>query len=195
MLLALCISWLFCFVLTVTDVLPAAPTGYGHLARTDAKGSVLSQAPWFRFPYPGNEKMGPLYAWDTFPRTIRAPRALDGELSRAVGEISKESDKGRWALGSPDQTPKRRRRPSGGPKHPLGVLDHMLLFPDLPPSWPTSLSPSSMLPRTCTSGSGERMGGSHLLAKGLGHLLDLLDPTPGRLETEHFWGDLVKAIP
>nr|XP_036875503.1 solute carrier family 23 member 1-like isoform X5 [Manis javanica] len=52
-LLALCISWLFCFVLTVTDVLPAAPTGYGHLARTDAKGSVLSQAPWFRFPYPG----------------------------------------------------------------------------------------------------------------------------------------------
>lgn len=52
-LLALCISWLLCFVLTVTNALPSAPTAYGYLARTDAKGSVLSQAPWFRFPYPG----------------------------------------------------------------------------------------------------------------------------------------------
>ncbi|XP_035866827.1 solute carrier family 23 member 1-like isoform X2 [Phyllostomus discolor] len=52
-LLALCISWLLCFVLTATNALPSAPTAYGYLARTDAKGSVLSQAPWFRFPYPG----------------------------------------------------------------------------------------------------------------------------------------------
>nr|XP_008256371.1 solute carrier family 23 member 1 [Oryctolagus cuniculus] len=52
-LLALCISWLVCFVLTITDTLPVAPSAYGHLARTDTKGSVLSQAPWFRFPYPG----------------------------------------------------------------------------------------------------------------------------------------------
>ncbi|KAM8817737.1 solute carrier family 23 member 1-like isoform 2-T2 [Rhynchonycteris naso] len=52
-LLALCISWLLCFVLTVTNTLPSAPTAYGYLARTDTKGDVLSQAPWFRFPYPG----------------------------------------------------------------------------------------------------------------------------------------------
>ncbi|XP_029773837.1 solute carrier family 23 member 1-like [Suricata suricatta] len=52
-LLALCISWLLCFALTVTNTLPTAPTAYGHLARTDTKGNVLSQAPWFRFPYPG----------------------------------------------------------------------------------------------------------------------------------------------
>ncbi|XP_049749328.1 solute carrier family 23 member 1-like isoform X2 [Elephas maximus indicus] len=52
-LLALCISWLTCFVLTVTDALPSAPAAYGHWARTDTKGSVLSQAPWFRVPYPG----------------------------------------------------------------------------------------------------------------------------------------------
>ncbi|XP_076997213.1 solute carrier family 23 member 2-like isoform X3 [Tamandua tetradactyla] len=52
-LLALCISWLLCFVLTVTNTLPLAPEAYGYLARTDIKGSVLSQAPWFRFPYPG----------------------------------------------------------------------------------------------------------------------------------------------
>ncbi|KAM4874504.1 solute carrier family 23 member 1-like isoform 2-T2 [Thomomys bottae] len=52
-LLALCISWLICFVLTATDTFPLVPTAYGYQARTDTKGSVLSQAPWFRFPYPG----------------------------------------------------------------------------------------------------------------------------------------------
>ncbi|XP_063106608.1 solute carrier family 23 member 1-like isoform X2 [Cavia porcellus] len=52
-LLALCLSWLLCFVLTITDVLPSAPTDPGYLARTDSRGSVLSQAPWFRIPYPG----------------------------------------------------------------------------------------------------------------------------------------------
>uniref|UniRef100_A0ABI7WK76 Solute carrier family 23 member 2 n=1 Tax=Felis catus TaxID=9685 RepID=A0ABI7WK76_FELCA len=57
-LLALCISWLLCFVLTVTNTLPTAPTAYGHLARTDTKGDVLSRAPWFRFPYPGGEQDG-----------------------------------------------------------------------------------------------------------------------------------------
>lgn len=52
-LLGLCISWLLCFVLTVTNTFPSAPTAYGYLARTDTKGNVLSQAPWFRLPYPG----------------------------------------------------------------------------------------------------------------------------------------------
>ncbi|NXO55248.1 S23A1 protein, partial [Aramus guarauna] len=52
-LLGLSLSWLLCYVLTVTNVLPADPTTYGHLARTDARGDVLSQAPWFRLPYPG----------------------------------------------------------------------------------------------------------------------------------------------
>lgn len=52
-LLGLCISWFLCFVFTVTNTFPSAPTAYGYLARTDTKGNVLSQAPWFRFPYPG----------------------------------------------------------------------------------------------------------------------------------------------
>uniref|UniRef100_A0A8B9ZBA9 Solute carrier family 23 member 1 n=1 Tax=Buteo japonicus TaxID=224669 RepID=A0A8B9ZBA9_9AVES len=52
-LLGLSLSWLLCYVLTVTDVLPADPSIYGHLARTDTRGDVLSQAPWFRLPYPG----------------------------------------------------------------------------------------------------------------------------------------------
>ncbi|XP_078527466.1 solute carrier family 23 member 1-like isoform X2 [Lissotriton helveticus] len=47
------ISWLVCFILTVTNALPSNPQSYGYLARTDAKGNVLSEAPWFRFPYPG----------------------------------------------------------------------------------------------------------------------------------------------
>uniref|UniRef100_A0A8C5TXV3 Solute carrier family 23 member 1 n=1 Tax=Malurus cyaneus samueli TaxID=2593467 RepID=A0A8C5TXV3_9PASS len=52
-LLGLSLSWLLCYMLTVTGVLPADPTAYGHMARTDTRGDVLSQAPWFRLPYPG----------------------------------------------------------------------------------------------------------------------------------------------
>ncbi|XP_069318617.1 solute carrier family 23 member 2-like isoform X4 [Eulemur rufifrons] len=52
-LLPLCISWFICFILTVSNALPTDSSAYGYGARTDTKGSVLSQAPWFRFPYPG----------------------------------------------------------------------------------------------------------------------------------------------
>jgi hypothetical protein len=71
-MLALCISWLICFLLTINNVLPSAPTAYGYQARTDAKGNVLSQAPWFRFPYPGEEKMGaPSCLGHMLPGTVR----------------------------------------------------------------------------------------------------------------------------
>ncbi|KAM8974103.1 solute carrier family 23 member 1-like [Pelodytes ibericus] len=52
-LLGISLSWLICFILTVTNALPSRPESYGYFARTDVKGDVLSQAPWFRFPYPG----------------------------------------------------------------------------------------------------------------------------------------------
>nr|XP_020667374.1 solute carrier family 23 member 1-like [Pogona vitticeps] len=52
-LFALTITWLLCLVLTVTDVFPTDSKAYGYYARTDSKGDVLSKAPWFRFPYPG----------------------------------------------------------------------------------------------------------------------------------------------
>lgn len=61
MLLGLSLSWLLCYVLTVTDVLPADPSIYGHLARTDTRGDVLSQAPWFRLPYPGTATPSPAF--------------------------------------------------------------------------------------------------------------------------------------
>ncbi|XP_058047280.1 solute carrier family 23 member 1-like isoform X2 [Ahaetulla prasina] len=52
-LFGLTITWLLCFVLTITNVLPSDTRAYGYLARTDSKGDVISKAPWFRFPYPG----------------------------------------------------------------------------------------------------------------------------------------------
>ncbi|XP_029010519.1 xan_ur_permease domain-containing protein isoform X1 [Betta splendens] len=52
-LLGITLSWLICFILTTYNVLPTDPDQYGYLARTDIKGDVIGQAPWFSFPYPG----------------------------------------------------------------------------------------------------------------------------------------------
>ncbi|XP_059916876.1 xan_ur_permease domain-containing protein [Gadus macrocephalus] len=52
-LLGITVSWLICYILTVSDVLPSDPNTYGHLARTDTKGDVIGQASWIMFPYPG----------------------------------------------------------------------------------------------------------------------------------------------
>ncbi|XP_064511339.1 solute carrier family 23 member 1-like isoform X3 [Pseudopipra pipra] len=104
-LLGLSLSWLLCYVLTVTNVLPVDPTAYGHLARTDTRGDVLSQAPWFRLPYPGQwgmptvslagifgilagvissmlESVGDYYAC---ARLSRAPPPPKHAISRGIG--------------------------------------------------------------------------------------------------------------
>ncbi|KAK6319991.1 solute carrier family 23 member 1 [Coregonus clupeaformis] len=52
-LLGITLSWLICYIFTISNVLPPEPEQYGYLARTDLKGDVIGQAPWFRFPYPG----------------------------------------------------------------------------------------------------------------------------------------------
>lgn len=52
-LLGMALSWLFCYILTVTNAFPSDPNSYGYLARTDSKGDFISHVPWFRFPYPG----------------------------------------------------------------------------------------------------------------------------------------------
>lgn len=54
-LLGITLSWLICYILTTYNVLPSDPDQYGYLARTDLKGNVMSQAPWFSFPYPGKK--------------------------------------------------------------------------------------------------------------------------------------------
>jgi solute carrier family 23 (nucleobase transporter), member 1 len=40
--------WGICLILTLTNYLPK-----NHPARTDFKYSIIEEAPWFRFPYPG----------------------------------------------------------------------------------------------------------------------------------------------
>ncbi|NXH03998.1 S23A1 protein, partial [Loxia leucoptera] len=51
-ILAILLVWLICYVLTRTGVFPSQPEEYGYKARTDARGEILSVAPWFRVPYP-----------------------------------------------------------------------------------------------------------------------------------------------
>uniref|UniRef100_UPI00398EDD3C solute carrier family 23 member 2-like isoform X4 n=1 Tax=Pristiophorus japonicus TaxID=55135 RepID=UPI00398EDD3C len=51
-ILAILVSWLLCFIFTVTDVFPPDSEQYGYYARTDARKGVLSVAPWFKVPYP-----------------------------------------------------------------------------------------------------------------------------------------------
>ncbi|XP_018424226.1 PREDICTED: solute carrier family 23 member 2 [Nanorana parkeri] len=51
-IMAILVSWLLCFIFTVTDVFPPDNTKYGFYARTDARKGVLDVAPWFKIPYP-----------------------------------------------------------------------------------------------------------------------------------------------
>ncbi|KAG7516755.1 solute carrier family 23 member 1 [Solea senegalensis] len=51
-ILAIMLVWLVCYILTLTNLLPSDPNHYGHKARTDARGDIMSSAPWFRVPYP-----------------------------------------------------------------------------------------------------------------------------------------------
>ncbi|CAD5114783.1 DgyrCDS3826 [Dimorphilus gyrociliatus] len=44
-LIAMCLSWLLCWILTMSDTLP-------NEARTDAKLQVIYDSPWFRLPWP-----------------------------------------------------------------------------------------------------------------------------------------------
>lgn len=58
-ILAILVSWLLCFIFTVTDVFPPDSSKYGFYARTDARRGVLLVAPWFKVPYPCK------YVWDS----------------------------------------------------------------------------------------------------------------------------------
>lgn len=52
-ILAILIGWLFSYIFTKTNVFPTDENAYGYGARTDLRSGVLSQSPWFDFPYPG----------------------------------------------------------------------------------------------------------------------------------------------
>ncbi|XP_069510445.1 solute carrier family 23 member 1 isoform X2 [Ambystoma mexicanum] len=51
-IMAIMVVWLICYILTLTNVFPSNPSAPGYKARTDARGEIMSSAPWFRFPYP-----------------------------------------------------------------------------------------------------------------------------------------------
>ncbi|XP_018618047.1 solute carrier family 23 member 2-like [Scleropages formosus] len=51
-IMAILVSWLLCFIFTVTDVFPPKKDQYGFYARTDARQGILMAAPWFSIPYP-----------------------------------------------------------------------------------------------------------------------------------------------
>ena len=51
--LAVLTAWLFCYILTLTEVFPSDPEKVGYFARTDTRTQVLHDSSWFRFPYPG----------------------------------------------------------------------------------------------------------------------------------------------
>uniref|UniRef100_A0A3B3R272 Solute carrier family 23 member 2 n=1 Tax=Paramormyrops kingsleyae TaxID=1676925 RepID=A0A3B3R272_9TELE len=51
-IMAILVSWLLCFIFTVTDIFPPRKNEYGFYARTDARQGILAAAPWFKIPYP-----------------------------------------------------------------------------------------------------------------------------------------------
>ncbi|KAJ8339476.1 hypothetical protein SKAU_G00362620 [Synaphobranchus kaupii] len=51
-IMAILVSWLLCFIFTVTDIFPPQKDQYGFYARTDARQGILTAAPWFKVPYP-----------------------------------------------------------------------------------------------------------------------------------------------
>ncbi|KAJ8311399.1 hypothetical protein KUTeg_010754 [Tegillarca granosa] len=52
-LLSLALSWVLCFILTVTGVLSNDPASSDYKARTDTRLRIIEETPWFYFPYPG----------------------------------------------------------------------------------------------------------------------------------------------
>ena len=53
-ILAIVLSWFFCWILTIAGALPDDPKATGYGARTDSKLHVLEEAKWLNIPYPGS---------------------------------------------------------------------------------------------------------------------------------------------
>ncbi|XP_039270625.2 solute carrier family 23 member 1-like [Styela clava] len=59
-LIALLSGWLLSYILTITNVLPQDKSMKSFRARTDISPNVISNSPWFSFPYPFQ------WGWPTF---------------------------------------------------------------------------------------------------------------------------------
>ena len=55
--MAIISSWILCAIITAAGGFPSDPDNPNYLARTDRGLSVLKEAKWFRFPYPGKAKL------------------------------------------------------------------------------------------------------------------------------------------
>ena len=55
-IMAITSSWVICAIITAAGGFPSDPDNPNYLARTDRELSVLKEAKWFRFPYPGEAK-------------------------------------------------------------------------------------------------------------------------------------------
>nr|XP_054765284.1 solute carrier family 23 member 1-like [Lytechinus pictus] len=51
--IAAVLSWILCFILTITNVFPDDPSSPNYQVRTDANSEGVANTPWFYFPYPG----------------------------------------------------------------------------------------------------------------------------------------------
>ena len=54
--MAMVSSWIIYAIITAAGGFPSEPENPNYLARTDRELSVLKEAKWFRFPYPGEAK-------------------------------------------------------------------------------------------------------------------------------------------
>lgn len=69
-IMAILMSWLLCFIFTVTDVFPPEVDKYGFYARTDARQGILVAAPWFKVPYPCEWIYMELWGREPEPRLV-----------------------------------------------------------------------------------------------------------------------------
>ncbi|XP_060065562.1 solute carrier family 23 member 2-like [Ylistrum balloti] len=51
-IISVCVGWLLCYILTITDTLPNDKNAKSYYARTDSRLDVVSGMPWFYIPYP-----------------------------------------------------------------------------------------------------------------------------------------------
>ena len=56
---AIGLTWLLCYIFTLTDVFPTNDEKRAYFARTDFRSNVISEAKWFYWPYPGTVHVYP----------------------------------------------------------------------------------------------------------------------------------------
>lgn len=74
------VVWLVCYIFTLTGLFPSDPNRYGYKARTDARGDIMTLAPWFRVPYPCKSASGGLAVHQKTMQCFISPVSLSALL-------------------------------------------------------------------------------------------------------------------